>query len=302
MQQKILFFIAKKQKLLSIKVRRGIFALMNYQNEFYKSSEEPFFRTCYNTVTQRELYECHYKIIKIIEGSIVISGAGKVINGQENSYLFVNKGEFSKIKMTPAKNGRFELLGMNFTDKFLKTYSQNNFTPNCTHKNPDIYYKIKENILLKGLFASLQIYAENPICLDKKLTNLKLEECIRILFLTEKELTSYLFSHKIDSRKELPEFMNANYMFNAPLERFAEFSGRSLSTFRRDFIKTFGMTPNKWLMDKRLEAAYRKIADEKQKPSDIYWEVGFETLAHFSRKFKEQYHITPSQLKQQKES
>ncbi len=270
---------------------------MNYQNEFYKSSEEPFFRTCYNTVTQRELYECHYKIIKIIEGSIVISGAGKVINGQENSYLFVNKGEFSKIKMTPAKNGRFELLGMNFTDKFLKTYSQNNFTPNCTHKNPDIYYKIKENILLKGLFASLQIYAENPIYLDKKLTNLKLEECIRILFLTEKELTSYLFSHKIDSRKELPEFMNANYMFNAPLERFAEFSGRSLSTFRRDFIKTFGMTPNKWLMDKRLEAAYRKIADEKQKPSDIYWEVGFETLAHFSRKFKEQYHITPSQLK-----
>lgn len=53
----------------------------------------------------------------------------------------------------------------------------------------------------------------------------------------------------------------------------------------------------KWLIDKRLEVAYHKIAEERQRPSDIYWELGFETLAHFSRKFKEKYHMSPSQLK-----
>lgn len=86
-------------------------------------------------------------------------------------------------------------------------------------------------------------------------------------------------------RMDLETFLNENYMYNAPLVRFAELSGRSLSTFRRECQERFGMSPGEWIQRKRLERAYARL-QAGERPSDIYWELGFVTLAHFSRKFR----------------
>ncbi len=42
-------------------------------------------------------------------------------------------------------------------------------------------------------------------------------------------------------------------MFNMSLEKFGYLTGRSLTTFKRDFFKTFKTTPQRWLTQKRLE-------------------------------------------------
>ena len=65
-------------------------------------------------------------------------------------------------------------------------------------------------------------------------------------------------------------YNNENYMYNAPMERFAELSGRSLSTFRRECMARFGMPPNKLILGKRLEMAYEKLSHDDVRPSDIY--------------------------------
>ena len=59
----------------------------------------------------------------------------------------------------------------------------------------------------------------------------------------------------------------------------------------------FGMPPNKLILGKRLEMAYEKLSHDDVRPSDIYWELGFETLAHFSRRFKDKYGVPPSCVK-----
>jgi hypothetical protein len=38
-------------------------------------------------------------------------------------------------------------------------------------------------------------------------------------------------------KTDLREFMLCNYMFNIPINKFAELTGRSLSTFQRDFLR-----------------------------------------------------------------
>lgn len=289
-------FIAKFQNHLSIKVKWIIFAAMNQQREFRKS-EEPFYFVCYDKPTQKELYERNYKLIKVAEGgTITLSCCGEVLTAKEGDYLFVNRGGFSKIRIVPGKSGHFRLLCLNLTEKFLKAYAQTNLVPVCSSPVSFYFKKLGENTLLKALFSSLAVYADDAVRPDKRLVELKLEECLHLLTFTDKEIVSALFSDSLNIQKDLMEFMNANYTFNAPLEHFAEFSGRSLSTFRREFVQLFGTTPNKWLIAKRLEAAYRKLSEEHLKPSDIYWELGFETLAHFSRKFKEKYGMTPSEL------
>ena len=52
----------------------------------------------------------------------------------------------------------------------------------------------------------------------------------------------------------------------------------------------------KWLTKKRLELAYYQLTEKKKKPTEVYLEVGFEDLSHFSYAFKNQYGVAPTQL------
>ena len=90
--------------------------------------------------------------------------------------------------------------------------------------------------------------------------------------------------------------MNRNFKFNVSVERFAYLTGRSLSAFKRDFKATFNETPNRWIVKKRLQEAYFLIDKKKKKPSEIYLDLGFEALSHFSFAFKKQFRLTPSEL------
>src|SRR5690606_17323152 len=58
---------------------------------------------------------------------------------------------------------------------------------------------------------------------------------------------------------------------------------------KRDFRKTFSQTPAKWLKDMRLDKAHFLISEKKQKPSEVYLQVGFENFSHFSASFKERF-------------
>src|SRR5690606_27801355 len=91
--------------------------------------------------------------------------------------------------------------------------------------------------------------------------------------------------HKID----LEEFMEKNFMFNMPLEKFSYLSGRSLTTFKKDFLNIFNLTPQRWLTQKRLALAHYQLTVKQKKPTEVYLESGFENLSHFSYAFKKQY-------------
>ena len=91
--------------------------------------------------------------------------------------------------------------------------------------------------------------------------------------------------------------MEKNFMFNMPMERFGYLTGRSLSTFNRDFKKMYSVTPQKWLTQKRLALAHYQLVEMKKKPVDVYLEVGFEDMSHFSSAFKKQYGYAPTRLR-----
>ncbi len=86
------------------------------------------------------------------------------------------------------------------------------------------------------------------------------------------------------------------------MEKFGYLTGRSLTTFKRDFKKAFNTTPQRWLTQKRLELAHYRVAEKKMKPVDVYLEVGFEDLSHFSFAFKKHFGYTPIALTGQRNS
>lgn len=83
-------------------------------------------------------------------------------------------------------------------------------------------------------------------------------------------------------------------MYDLSVEDIAGFTGRSLASFKRDFKRISNLPPQRWLIEKRLKVAHDKIRNEKRKISDVYLEVGFKNLSHFSTAFKKQYGFSPT--------
>ena len=80
------------------------------------------------------------------------------------------------------------------------------------------------------------------------------------------------------------------------IEEIAHYTGRSLATFKRDFKKISDLTPEKWLIKKRLEKAYELMKAGRKKVVEVYAEVGFRNPSHFSTAFKKEFGVAPTAL------
>jgi AraC-like DNA-binding protein len=152
------------------------------------------------------------------------------------------------------------------------------------------------NPLLDSLFASLLPYLALEQPLPAKLVEVKVTEGLEILRSLDSRSDGLLADFREPGKLNLVEFMEANYMFNLPLAKFSYLTGRSLTTFKRDFNKAFQQSPQRWLTQKRLALAHYQLAEKQRKPAELYLEVGFENLAHFSTAFKKQFGYPPTAL------
>lgn len=109
-------------------------------------------------------------------------------------------------------------------------------------------------------------------------------------------LQDVLFDFAEPGKIDLAAFMEKNFHFNVTLSRFAYLTGRSLATFKRDFARLFRQSPSRWLVQRRLREAHFLLREKAQTPAQVYLEVGFENLSHFSFAFKKAYGLAPSRL------
>jgi len=157
-------------------------------------------------------------------------------------------------------------------------------------------YIFKKHPLLESCFASLIPYFDLKEKLPPNIASIKIEEAISILRSTDKDVDGLLANFEEPGKINLSDYMERHYMFNMTMEKFSYLTGRSVATFRRDFKKAFNKTPQKWLTEKRLELAHYQMSVKQVKPNDVYLEVGFENLSHFSYVFKNHFGYSPTSL------
>lgn len=201
----------------------------------------------------------------------------------------------------PSLTGEpFKLIGIIFDQGTLHQYaSENDIHHQKMYKGSRVI-DLSGNALLKGFFDSLLPYVDTPEKLTPKISVLKTWEAIELLLQMDDSFQNLLFDFQEPHKIDLEAFMNHNYKYNVPLPTFAKLTGRSLSTFKRDFAKILNASPENWLQQKRLEQAHYLISKKKQRPSEVYLEVGFENLSHFSFAFKKAFGLTPTELTEQK--
>jgi len=216
-------------------------------------------------------------------------------------YGIVRKNRLGRLDSS-KDNHRAEKIIFVFDEPFLKIF-QEKYKPALTKfKSDEPFIAIKDNELIPNIIRSLTPYFNGQGQMDKAFFDVKREELLLILLQLQPELSGVFFDYGIPGKIDLEAFMERNYKFNVSLNRFAYLTGRSLSAFKRDFKIIFNETPNRWLVQKRLQAAYFLIRSKQQKPSEIYQELGFEALSHFSFAFKKRFGLTPTALIEQKNS
>lgn len=162
---------------------------------------------------------------------------------------------------------------------------------------------LDKNDTLSAFFHSFSSYFGENHEPDRTLLELKFKELILTIAdnPNNAELLSYFCSLLHEPQYiSLQRIMDENYCFNLGLEQYAQLSNRSLSTFKRDFQKIYGMAPGKWLLEQRLNHALHLLSDQNKTVSDVTFMSGFESTSHFSRSFKNRFGKAPSSFKHER--
>ena len=215
---------------------------------------------------------------------------------REGQLLLGRRNQFAKTIKLPGEDKAYQCISVVLSVERLRQYAMSNGIV-CEDR-----YIGKKNILLepnafmKGYFQSIMPYVEEWKSASKKLAAIKVNEAIELILYLRPDLESFLFDLADPKKQDLEAFMLNNFHYNVPLEHFAKLSGRSLTTFKREFEDIFKESPGIWLKNKRLSEAFYLIREKKQKAPDLYLNLGFENLSHFYTCFKKKYGMTPSEI------
>jgi AraC family transcriptional regulator, exoenzyme S synthesis regulatory protein ExsA len=236
----------------------------------------------------------------------LISGETKIIQA-DKSFLFgpgstflIPRNQLATIINMSGEELPHKAVAMHLTAKRLRAFYSNENTKREV-VDPKIF-TFNKHPLLESCLASLIPYFEMQQDFPENIASLKINEAIAILQTIDKDIETVLANFEDPHKIDLAVFMEKNFMFNMPLEKFGYLTGRSLTTFKRDFHKIFNNTPQRWLTKKRLELAHYQISENNKKPIEVYFETGFENLSHFSFAFKKQFGYSPAEVSGQKNS
>lgn len=159
----------------------------------------------------------------------------------------------------------------------------------------DIHVDEGFQAMILSLFNYLTLGEKMP----KSLVEIKFQELLYNILLNPKnrELTLHMSSIGNQGNSDLEHIMLQNFKHDLCLEEFARLSGRSLSSFKRDFKSLFEQTPASWLKNKRLEFAKGLLSKSSLTINEICYECGFKNPSHFNKAFKEKYTLPPQQFR-----
>ncbi len=185
-----------------------------------------------------------------------------------------------------------------FIRRFLKQY-EHAITFRDSEPSEQQIFTIEVQDTLNALFLSVFNYMNQAGNLPKDLIEMKFNELLFNMALNpaNRDLIDYFRSLQHVDRADLKTIMMKNFHCDLKLEAFAQLSGRSLSTFKRDFKATFHENPGKWLIRKRLEYAKTLLITTDLNINEICFESGFKNVSHFNHSFKQKFNYPPNQFR-----
>lgn len=288
-----------KYYLISNTVKRLSFLIMEQNKQLQTLNYSNIFLSCFsNNNTSCIHTNKDHCLTYLYSGQYVIEEGEKQTVLLPGECAFIRRDHRTKLYKKPSETDQYKGITLVFKRNLLRQIFNKNINNSDISKNIPIprksVFRVPSRPDITSLFESLTPYFDAGIKPTDAIAELKLQEGIYALLNTSREFYPTLFDFTEPWKIDIIEFLNENYMYDLTLEDIANYTGRSLATFKRDFAKISDTTPQKWLINKRLQVAHDKLTHEQKKASDVYIEVGFKNLSHFYTAYKKQFGHSPT--------
>lgn len=241
----------------------------------------------------------HHALIHVYSGEIRITDGGKVTTVRAGEYVFLKRDNRVKIHKHTHGSEPYKAISIRFDRKFLREYfsglKRKSQLPENVKRFREAVIKLKNTPYIESLFASLFPFTDRGIIPSEEFVGMKMNEAMSCLLQTDSSFYPTLFDFNNPWKIDLLEFMEKNYLQDMTMEDYALYTGRSLASFKRDFAAISTLTPQKWLIEKRLMKAHELIEKGKS-VTDAYIETGFKNRSHFSTAFKNRFGYSPNKV------
>ena len=265
----------------SLKIQELTFVA--YRSDVYPSKNEVFFE--------------ENAVIYVLEGEKRFTNTESDVTVTKGDVFFIRRGYYL---MSESIDESYKSLVFFIEDKLIKDFVDQNIElfPEETKVSFDssVLLVLHSNEKFGKFAESVLPYFKSKTKYLNQFLKLKLHELLLHLmeFDSEDKLRSLLRLIYRGEKEDLGYLMQNYYLKPLTINELSKLSGRSLSGFKRDFQEQFGVSPAFWIRSKRLSRAAFLLKNSDKNVSEIAEEVGFESISHFIKLFKETYGKTPA--------
>jgi AraC-like DNA-binding protein len=236
----------------------------------------------------------------LLEGEKAVYYAGTSVRIRPDQFLLLSAGNCLMSEKTADKNGSYKSILISFDNKVLSDFFSRHpglLERKASQNQDEPFLLFNKDAFLDSFTASLGqlLCADKP--LSERMQQIKLDELL--LYLGENypgQLQKLRdICQEADDEILIRQAVSASIDHPVTVEELAFLCHTSLSTFKRRFTKIYGTTPNKWLLEKRMQKAALLLKQGDHKANEIYYELGYENLSSFIQSFKLIHGVTPKQ-------
>jgi AraC-like DNA-binding protein len=242
-------------------------------------------------------------ISMVISGEKIMHFADKSVHIKDDEFHFLSAGN-CLASMELSKQKYFQSILIFFDNSVLQDFYikyaaiVNKVTHDGVHSP---YLSFKKDAFVLNYINSLNLLFDAAGDISEEMKLLKFEELM--LHLLQKYPTEIL-SFQTDRSQDFDDFrirnaVETNVQNNITVDELAFLCNTSPSTFNRRFSKIYGTSPSKWLLLRRMEIAKNLLLHYQEKPSEVYYKVGYENHSSFSQSFKQIFGQTPKDFQSQ---
>ncbi|TIH12703.1 AraC family transcriptional regulator [Marinifilum sp. JC120] len=249
---------------------------------------------------RHEVCVSQHSLVFVLEGTKHIHSADGDMVIRKGEAFFCCKGCHIMSEMIPENGGTFDTVLFFFDDPIFASFVSQLSVKKTNSTSPErSAFNIKVADQVGIYLASMLSLFDSPLGKNNDFLRLKVQELLHYICTTpgNDEFLSFLISCRDVGRADLPALMEQYFNKNISLETIAELSGRSLSSFKREFKKIYNTTPARWIRERRMSWAEQLIRNSDKSITEISYESGYESLSHFSTLFRKNYGVTPREYR-----
>lgn len=241
---------------------------------------------------QKNVIHLDYVLINfLIEGHKTVLQPHTQFEVAANQLVMLSPGVMLTSELV-AEAGRFQSLLLYVDPKLIAEVQTqtNSADAQCHHA----LFEVDDYLM--NFRQSLQLLCHKAETPDGSLLEAKVRELLLYLRTTHAQTINRLgLTGGMASTYHLTRVVNQYALQSLSIEELAFLCHMSLSGFKRAFKAHYGVSPGKWLLERRLEQA-QLLLKSGTPPSQVFHRVGYQDHSSFSLAFRKYYGYPPSQL------